>query len=85
MKIVRDEVAPRNTGWAAEIAAGQVLRLTARTIIDFVSFDRNDYAEAFDQAPTKEASGCIYFKRGHTLLSRSGAPVRDSRRCPSFR
>jgi len=75
MRIVRDDVAPRNTGWAAEMEAGQVLRLSARTIIDFVAFDRHDYAQAFDQAPTKEASGCLYLKRGHRLLSRSGSPL----------
>lgn len=75
MKIIRDDVAPRNTGWAAEMAAGQVLRLTARTIIDFVAFDRHDYAEAFDQALTKEESGCIYLRCGHRMLSRSGAPL----------
>jgi len=75
MKAIRDETAPRNTGWAAEMAAGQVLRLTARTIVDFVAFDRHDHAEAFDQAPTKEESGCLYLRQGHRLLSRSGAPL----------
>ena len=75
MRILREDMAPRNTGWAAELKAGQMLRLTARTIIDFVAFDRNNHAEAFDQAPTKERSGCIYFKRGHTLLSRTGTPL----------
>lgn len=75
MKIIQQDTAPRNTGWAAEMKKGQILRLTARTIIDFVAFDQHDHAEAFDQAPTKEDSGCIYFKRGHTLLSRTGAPL----------
>ena len=75
MQKIRHDIAARNTGWAAELQAGQILRLTARTIIDFVAFDRLDYAEAFDQAPTKELSGCLYFKRGHTLLSRTGAPL----------
>lgn len=75
MRQIQKDIAPRNTGWAAEMKAGQILRLTARTIIDFVAFDRHDYAEAFDQAPTKELSNCLYFKRGHTLLSRSGAPL----------
>jgi uncharacterized protein YcgI (DUF1989 family) len=75
MKQIRKDIAPRNTGWAAEMKAGQVLRLTARTIIDFVAFDSKNHAEAFDQAPTKERSSCLYFKRGHTLLSRSGAPL----------
>lgn len=75
MRQIQKDIAPRNTGWAAEMKEGQILRLTARTIIDFVAFDRYDYAEAFDQAPTKEVSDCLYFKRGHTLLSRSGAPL----------
>ncbi len=75
MKILKTDLAPRNTGWATEMKAGQILRLTARTIIDFVAFDRNNHAESFDQAPTKERSGCLYFRRGHTLLSRSGGPL----------
>jgi len=70
--IVCDVTAPRNTGWAREMRRGQVLRLTARTIIDFVALDANDPREAFDQAPTKEENGCIYLKRGHRMMSRSG-------------
>ena len=75
MRIIEKYLVPKNTGWATEIKVGQVLRLTARTIIDFVAFDGIDYSEAFDQAPTKEASGCIYLKRGHQMLSRRGAPL----------
>ena len=75
MRIVEKYLAPKNTGWATEMKVGQVLRLTARTIIDFVAFDAIDYGEAFDQATTKEASGCIYLKRGHQMLSRRGAPL----------
>ncbi len=75
MRSVSDDVVRRNTGWAAEMAAGQVLRLTARTIIDFVAFDRDNFAEAFDQAPTKEASGCLYLRRGHRMMSRTGVSL----------
>ena len=75
METLRDEVAPRNSGWAAEMRAGEVLRMTARTIIDFVCFDLHDFREAFDQAPTKAASGCLYFRRGDRLLSRGGIPL----------
>ena len=64
MRIIEEYLAPKNTGWATEMKAGQVLRLTARTIIDFVAFDQYDYGEAFDQAPSKEANGCIYLKKG---------------------
>ncbi len=71
MRIVKREVAPRNSGWSSDIRAGQVLRLEARTIIDFVAFDLHQFAECFDQARTKEASGCIYLRRGDAVLSRS--------------
>jgi uncharacterized protein YcgI (DUF1989 family) len=72
MRIVKREVAPRNSGWASEIRGGQILRLEARTIIDFVAFDLDDPADCFDQARTKEASGSIYMRRGDSILSRSG-------------
>lgn len=72
MRTLRDETAPRNTGWAAEMKAGQILRLSARTIIDFVCFDLHDFGEAFDQAPTKAASNCLYLRRGDAVLSRGG-------------
>ena len=72
MNIVSDETAPRNTGWARKVRRGQALRLQARTIIDFVVLDADDPRESFDQAPTKEENGCIYLKRGHRIMSRSG-------------
>lgn len=72
MRIVKREIAARNSGWASSIRGGQILRLEARTIIDFVAFDLHDFAECFDQARTKEASGAIYMRRGDAVLSRSG-------------
>tara|TARA_B100000700_G_C14902006_1_gene787835 strand:- start:281 stop:916 length:636 start_codon:yes stop_codon:yes gene_type:complete len=75
MRLIKEYIAPKNSGWATELIAGQILKLTARTIIDFVAFDRNNFGEAFDQAPTKEASNCIYLKEGHQMLSRSGKPL----------
>jgi uncharacterized protein YcgI (DUF1989 family) len=75
MKVVKREVASPNSGWASEIRAGQILRLEARTIIDFVAFDLDDLNDCFDQARTKEASGCIYMRCGDRMLSRAGAPM----------
>lgn len=72
MRIIKEEIAPRNSGWSSEMRQGQMLRLTARTIIDFVVFDRNDFADGFCQARTKEATGAIYMRRGDPILSRSG-------------
>jgi uncharacterized protein YcgI (DUF1989 family) len=72
MKTLLDQTAPRNTGWGADMKAGQILRLSARTIIDFVCFDARDRAEAFDQAPTKAASNCLYLREGDAMMSRGG-------------
>ena len=73
--IVKDETAPRNSGWASEMKQGQTLRLVARTIIDFVAYDRTNLAECFDQARTKETSGSIYLRQGDTMLSANGTPL----------
>ena len=72
MQVVSEQIAARNSGWSAAMRRGQVLRLTARTIIDFVVFDRSDFTDCFDQARTKENSGSIYLGEGHALLSRNG-------------
>ena len=72
MQVVSEQIVPRNSGWSSAMQRGQLLRLMARTIIDFVAFDRHDFTEAFDQARTKEATGSIYLQRGHVLLSRTG-------------
>ena len=72
---MKKEVAPRNSGWSSDIRAGQILRLEARTIIDFVAFDLHDFTNCFDQARTKEASCCIYMRRGDVVLSRTGAAL----------
>lgn len=72
VRIIKHEVAARNSGWASLIARGHVLRLSARTIIDFVAFDAENFHDGFDQARTKEANRCIYLRRGHSMISRSG-------------
>ncbi len=65
----------RNSGWAKEIRGGQIVRLSAKTIIDFVAFDLSDFSEAFDQAPTKEENSSIYLREGHLMMSRTGRPL----------
>ena len=75
MRTIKQETAPRNSGWSSTIRRGQILRLTAKTIIDFVAFDAKDPRDCFDQARTKEVSRCIYLKRGPQMLSRAGRPL----------
>ena len=73
MHIIKENLVEKNNGWAATIEKTQVLKLTAQTIIDFVAFDQKNYNDSFDQAPTKEENGCIFLKKDHKILSRSGS------------
>ena len=70
MKVLREDVVPANTGWAATVATGQVLRLTATTIIDFVAFNAHDMGERSDQARTRVYNLNIYLTAGHKVFSR---------------
>lgn len=70
MTIITEYTAPPNTGWAGHMKKGQVLRLTAKTIIDFVAFNANDMAERFDQARTRVYNLNIYLTEGQKLFSK---------------
>ncbi len=70
MDIITEAVAPPNTGWAGHVKQGQVLRLTAMTIIDFVAFNGDDVRERFDQARTKVYNMKIWISRGDRLVSK---------------
>src|SRR3970040_2210852 len=50
MKKLREETVPYNTGWAAELKKGQIIRITATTTVDFVVFRLQNLKERFDQA-----------------------------------
>lgn len=75
MKIITEHIAPPNTGWAGRLKAGQVLRLSARTIIDFVAFNADDMRERFDQARTRVYNLNIYLTKGHQVFSRYNNPM----------
>ena len=45
MKIIKDEFVPANSGWGAAMTKGQVLRLTAKTIIDFACINLKNLDE----------------------------------------
>lgn len=70
MKIIRDDFVPANSGWGAPMEKGQVLRLTAMTIIDFVCLNLHDLGERFDQARTKLHDGRIWISEGDRLVSK---------------
>ena len=53
MNIIEQADIAANTGWSGEMSKGQVLRITAETIVDFVCLNRENPRERFDQARTK--------------------------------
>ena len=75
MKIIRDDFVPANSGWGSELQKGQVLRLTAMTIIDFVCVSAHNLRERFDQALTKTNNGKIYISTGDVLYSSFNNPM----------
>ncbi len=75
MNIVTTHTAPPNTGWAAHMKTGEVLRLTAMTIIDFVAFNADDVRERFDQARTKVYNMKIFVTEGDKLFSKLNNPM----------
>ncbi len=71
MRKLREETVPYNTGWAAELKKGQVLRIAGLSIVDFVAFDRQNLRERFDQARTKVYNGKIFISTGDKLMSKA--------------
>lgn len=71
MKNLREETVAHNTGWAAELKKGQIIRITATTTVDFVALSLQNLRERFDQARTKVYNMKIFISTGDKLMSRS--------------
>ena len=65
----------RNSAWAAEVQAGQVLRVTARSGVSLVAFNRKDPSERFDQARTKVYNMKLWLEPGDKLFSKLNNPM----------
>ncbi len=70
MNIISQDTIVRNSGWVGKMKKGQVLRLEAMTIIDFVALNANDMAERFDQARTRVYNLNIYLTTGQKVFTR---------------
>src|SRR5919197_909907 len=75
MAILRSEVVPKNSGAAFEIKQSQRLRITGKSIVDFVAFNLDDLNERFDQARTKTNQAKIFISTGDTLYSKRNSPM----------
>jgi uncharacterized protein len=69
-KIIWEQQMVRNTGFAFDMEAGQCVRITSQTIIDFVCFNRDNLRERFDQARTKANQRKIFLSTGDQLISK---------------
>lgn len=69
-KTLWDRQLERNTGYAFDMEAGQSIRITSQTIIDFVCFNRDNLRERFDQARTKANQRKIFITTGDQLISK---------------
>jgi hypothetical protein len=71
MKKLREEIVASNTGWVAELARGQIIRIAGTTTVDFVCFDLHNLRERFDQARTKVYNMKLFISSGDRLMSKS--------------
>ena len=69
-KMLWERQLPRNTGFAFDVKAGQSVRITSQTIIDFVCFNRENLRERFDQARTKANQRKVFISTGDPLISK---------------
>jgi len=71
MKKLLEYTVPANTGWAAELKKGQVIRISGTTTVDFVAFSLQNLRERFDQARTKVYNMKLFISTGDKLMSKS--------------
>jgi uncharacterized protein YcgI (DUF1989 family) len=75
MAILLSHVVLKNSGAVFELKKGQRLRIAGRSIVDFVAFNRHDFAERFDQARTKTNQAKIFISTGDILYSKRNNPM----------
>ncbi len=71
----QSEIVPKNSGGAFVVKKGQRLRVTGRTVVDFVAFSLDNVRERFDQARTKTNQAKIFVSTGDQLISKLNNPL----------
>ena len=62
-------------GWTGEVKTGQVLRITAKSMIDFNCFEKDNFKEYFDTARTRIYNLNMYPTVNHRLFSKQNNPM----------
>ena len=68
-------IVPRNSGASFEVRRGQRIRVSGRTVIDFVAFNLHNTRERFDQARTKTNQAKLFISTGDILYSKLNSPM----------
>lgn len=71
MKKISDHHVPYNTGWSGELKAGQIIRISATTTVDFVCFRLQNLRERFDQARSKVYNMKLFLTAGDKIMGRN--------------
>ncbi len=75
MALLQSLVVPKNSGKAFIVKKGQRIRITGKSIVDFVAFNLNNLRERFDQARTKTNQVKIFISKGDQLISKLNNPM----------
>ena len=75
MKIITERTIEPGEGWSGHVGQGQVLRLTAKSVVDFIAFKKSDPREYFDVARTRIYNLNIYPAKGQRLYSKQNNPM----------
>ena len=62
-------------GWTGEVKTGQVIRITAKSMIDFNCFEKDNFTEYFDTARTRIYNLNMYPTVNHRLFSKQNNPM----------
>ncbi len=69
------DVIPKNSGRSYIVRQGQHVRISGRTVLDFVAFNLHDLHERFDQARTKTNQAKVFISTGDILYSKLNNPI----------
>ena len=75
MTTLRDDTIAPNCGWAARMAGGYTLRISAAGGVSLVCFNAADLTERFDQARTKVYNMRLWITAGEQLFSKLNNPM----------
>ncbi|MBB44410.1 MAG: hypothetical protein CMM44_11715 [Rhodospirillaceae bacterium] len=75
MRVISDEKVPANSGWGRPMKKNQILRIKAKTIVDFACINLHNTDERFDQARTKAFNMKIWISNGDVLFSKLNNPM----------